>query len=83
MYSGRTINLFAKERPDVVFDGFDSFEGLPEEWVGWRPFDFDRKGSFLEVEHNVKLYNGWFSETLRNYAAKIDALSFMHVGCDI
>lgn len=83
VYSGRTINLFATERPDVIFDGFDSFEGLPEEWSGWQVFDFDRGGALPDVSDNVKLYKGWFSETVPFYASTIKTLSFVHIDCDI
>ena len=83
VFSGSTINLFAAERPDVIFDGFDSFEGLPEEWSGWQVFDFDRGGSLPEVSKNIRIHKGWFTDTLPAYAASVETLSFMHVDCDI
>ena len=32
VYEGRSINFMAKLDPDWTYHGFDSFEGLPEEW---------------------------------------------------
>ena len=83
VFSGKTIRLFAAARPDVRFDGFDSFEGLPEEWSGWQPFDFDVNGVPPEVPENVKLHIGWFEDTIPGYVDSIDTMSFMHVDCDI
>lgn len=83
VYSGRTINLMARARPDIVFDGFDSFEGLPEEWAGWLDLDFDRKGNMPQVNTNVRLHKGWFEDTLPVYSTQIDHLSFLHIDCDI
>ncbi|CUI01659.1 class I SAM-dependent methyltransferase [Leisingera aquaemixtae] len=83
VYSGRTLNLMARARPGTIFDGFDSFTGLPEEWRGWQPFDFDRQGEPPAVAANVRLHPGWFEDTLPAYADSIDHVSFMHVDCDI
>ena len=32
VFKGVTISAVAKARPDLIFHGFDSFEGLPEDW---------------------------------------------------
>ena len=63
--TGQTINHIAKLNPDDTIFGFDSFEGLPEDWTGWT----QEKGTFRqdgapEVDRNVKLVKGWFNETL-------------------
>jgi len=64
VYKGDTINYIARKLPSFDVFGFDSFEGLPEFWRD----GFD-KGTFSlnslpEVEKNVKLYKGWFDDTL-------------------
>lgn len=83
VFSGTTINLLAEERPDTRFDGFDSFRGLPSDWTGYMVFDFKRDGEMPKVRANVVLHRGWFEDTLPEYAASIDRVTFLHVDCDI
>jgi hypothetical protein len=83
VYSGASLNLLAGRRPTQVFDGFDSFRGLPEEWTGYRLFDFDRKGRLPEVPGNVRLHAGLFEETLPAYALTCGPVAFLHVDCDL
>jgi len=67
--------------------GFDSFEGLPEDWSG----TFERKGKFgrggaqPDVPANATLHKGWFDATLPAFLAGHagEAVSFLHVDCDI
>jgi hypothetical protein len=83
VYSGRTVNLIASLEAGKVF-GFDSFEGLPEDWRA----DF-RKGAFKRtdlprVAPNVELVVGWFENTLPAFlAAHPGPVSFLHVDCDL
>ena len=83
VFSGTTINMMAEARPDVTFDGFDSFRGLPSEWGGYLEFNFDRAGTMPAVRPNVRLHAGWFDDTLPDYAASITDVAFLHVDCDI
>jgi predicted O-methyltransferase YrrM len=83
VYSGKTINFIAKRAPGRVF-GFDSFEGLPEDW---RP-GF-AKGRFAvaelpKVEANVELVKGWFDKTLSRFLEQHDEkFAFVHMDCDL
>ncbi len=82
VFSGRTINFLAGLTASKIF-GFDSFQGLPEDW---RP-DF-RAGAFQTslppVAGNVELVVGWFNETLPKFLGEIDGtISFLHVDCDL
>ena len=83
VYSGRTVNHLASLEAGKVF-GFDSFDGLPEDW---RP-DF-RKGEFKRTDlppvgPNVELVVGWFEDTLPGFlAANPGPVSFLHVDCDL
>lgn len=88
VFAGQTINFFANLRPDVQFEGFDSFEGLPEEWSGYLQFDFNRGKKLPVVRENVRLHVGWFSDTLPDYVREcrvkgIDSISFLHIDCDL
>ena len=88
VYNGVTISCLATARPDLEFHGFDSFEGLPEDWdTGQKNVKadaFDRKGELPDVPDNVTLYKGWFNETLEPFLGKtLSPISFLHVDCDI
>lgn len=88
VFSGTTINALASHRPDLHFDGFDSFTGLPEDWdMGDKHVKadaFDRKGVLPEVEKNVTLWEGWFDETIPTWLGSgIEDISYLHVDCDI
>ena len=88
VYNGVTIGCLATARPDLEFHGFDSFEGLPEDWdmgqKGVKKEACDRKGELPDVPDNVKLYKGWFNETLAPFIDSSHAsISFLHVDCDI
>ena len=83
VYSGRTINHIASLSAEKIY-GFDSFEGLPEDW---RP-DF-RQGAFKRtdlppVAPNVELVVGWFDKTLPGFLSEHPGpVSFLHVDCDL
>lgn len=83
VYSGRTVSHIASFDAGKVF-GFDSFEGLPEDWRD----DF-RKGAFKRtdlpsVAANVELVVGWFKDTLPVFLADHPGpVSFLHVDCDL
>jgi hypothetical protein len=89
--TGKTINFIAALNPHHTIYGFDSFEGLPEDWV--RSDKTFKKGTFAfkkgvylpPVLHNVRLYKG-FKDVLPKF--KADALvnrpiAFMHIDSDI
>jgi hypothetical protein len=82
VFSGRTINRLATQTEQKIY-GFDSFEGLPEDW---RP-DVG-KGSFRAglppVAANVELLVGWFDKTLPDFLEAHDGpASLIHVDCDL
>ena len=47
VFKGKSINLFSSKLPQITFNGFDSFEGLQEDWKGWAlpKGSFDLKGN--------------------------------------
>ena len=85
VFSGKSIWVIA-ERSSNLVHGFDSFEGLPEDWTGNK----DPKGKYSTggrlpaVPPNVRLYKGWFSDTLPAFLqAHPDDIAFMHIDCDL
>jgi hypothetical protein len=82
--TGNTINYISRFTTDKVY-GFDSFEGLPEDWrPGFSKGAFNRNGNFPKVNSNVELIKGWFNETLPNFLKMQNKkVSFIHIDCDL
>lgn len=86
VFKGESVNYMSKNLKTQMFHGFDSFEGLPEFWRdGFDKAAFDLNGGLPKVEENVRLYKGWFENTIPlfleiNNVIKIDLL---HVDCDL
>ena len=72
-------------KPGHIFYGFDSFEGLPEDWGS--PGDKEktnRHGKMPEVNSNVQLIKGWFQNTLPPFVKEqAENCAFIHIDCDI
>jgi len=92
VWSGRTINFISTLFPNKCIHGFDSFEGLPEDWIRNDTDKFARgffklkDESLPRVEENVQLHVGYFNETLplfvQNYL-KDKTIAFLHIDCDL
>lgn len=84
VYKGRSINYFSSRLINVSFYGFDSFDGLKEDWTGTSL----PKGHFIlnespKVNSNVSLIKGWFNETLPPFLNKFNGkLNLVHIDCD-
>lgn len=86
VWSGETLNMIADHvGPDVRVHGFDSFRGLPEDWVGdYHKGRFDLEGRMPQVRPNAVLHPGWFADTLPPFAAEEPGdIAFLHVDCDL
>jgi hypothetical protein len=86
VWYGTSINWMANTRPDNVFHGFDSFEGLPEDWIRGHPkghFKVDR--SKLKFAPNVVLHEGLFGDTIPAFLAENGnhPIKFIHIDCDL
>ncbi len=80
---GKSINFLSKLMPNRIIHGFDSFEGLPENWTHRL-----QKGAFKQpmpkVNPNVRLHKGWFSETLPVFLAENPGMAdFLNIDCDL
>lgn len=87
VYSGFSLGLIAEHMPVI---GFDSFEGLPEDWREGFP-----KGAFsctakpgdeayyMSEGHpaNAMLVPGWFDETVPGFP--FPPLGLVHIDCDL
>jgi hypothetical protein len=86
VFSGKTINHIASFIPEQTIYGFDSFEGLPEQWQGFLYMKnwFDTKGVMPSVKSNVKLIKGWFENTVPSFFKEQNSeVSILHIDCDI
>ena len=89
--TGKTINFIAALNPHQKIYGFDSFEGLPEDWIRDKhtisagTFGFKNPDLLPPVLHNVELIKGWFNNTLSDFVktSGSEAIAFLHIDCDI
>ncbi len=86
VFTGGTIRYLAGLKRNQHFDGFDSFEGLPEAWGGFNlaANAFSRGGKMPRVPANVSLHKGWFSATVPAWTAGHGGpIAFVHIDCDL
>ena len=68
VFQGSTANQISRYLPNATIYGFDSFQGLPEDWdIGsgrTAPKEaFDMRGGLPNVMSNVKLVKGFYNDT--------------------
>lgn len=83
VFSGDTINKLSK-LCDKIY-GFDSFDGLPEDWA-----DNMLKGTFKvdelpKVSDNVELVVGLFEESIPKFLKEhnVNKINFINIDCDL
>ena len=70
MFEGYSINYFARHLDGFEFFGFDSFEGLEENWYGHPGYGkgtFSLSGVLPKVDEKVILIKGWFESTVPDF----------------
>ena len=87
VFMGFTLNILAKERSEVTWHGFDSFEGLPCDWDLGGKFCKADKWKIAnppKVEDNVVLVKGWYKDTIPEFAESMTGnAAFIDVDCDV
>jgi len=64
--------------------GFDSFEGLPEDWHQESKEVYSTKGKVPQVPSHVTLISGWFDQTLPLFLEKHEEdVALINIDCDI
>ena len=84
VFSGTSINFFSKNLNKEIY-GFDSFEGLKEDWVGTSVTKgtFDLKKKIPKLESNVVPIAGWIQDTLPTFLnEKNPKINFVHMDVD-
>ncbi len=83
VFEGATINHIAGRSQARVY-GFDSFEGLPEDWrAGFETSRF-KVSRLPRVSPNVTLCKGWFDQSLPEFLElHTEQIAFLHIDCDL
>lgn len=73
------------KNPNSKLHGFDSFEGLPEEWFpGQGKGRFNMDGQMPQIDDpRVKFIKGYFNETLPGYKCPTREVLIVNVDCDL
>lgn len=92
VYKGTSINFFADKLKEIgderIIYGFDSFEGLSEDWTGLPNMlkgHFDVDGDLPKVRSNVTLIKGWIDDTLPKVLVQHGEqknVAFVHIDTD-
>ena len=84
VHTGGSINFFSKHVNHIY--GFDSFEGLREDWHGTIDLTkgtFNRKKILPNTSSNVTLISGWVQDTVENFLKeKNPKINFVHMDLD-
>ena len=81
--AGESFLYFVEHCPDRQVYGFDSFEGLPEDWWS-RP-----KGTFAAAapqltRTNGHLVKGWFDQSVPEFFSRwTGRIALLHIDCDL
>jgi len=86
VFKGDMINHQAKRFPELGFVGFDSFEGLREDWPGMLPKGaFNLAGRMPRARPNVSFVKGFFDASFPQWIGQQTAKEpplLVHVDCD-
>jgi hypothetical protein len=84
VFHGRSIRRL-RPGADGCVHGFDSFEGLPEDWTARDAAGgLSTGGRLPAVPAHVALHRGWFEHTLPPFlAANPGAVRLAHIDCDL
>jgi O-methyltransferase len=89
VFTGESIagHLQFNKHPTSRFYGFDSFEGLPENWdSSMRATDFDVGGKVPQInDPRLRFVKGWFNETLVTFLSEFTprARLLIYIDCDL
>jgi len=86
VYKGYSIRRIAcaveAVAPNRIVYGFDSFEGIPEDWNNMKAGTFATEIPYVPA--NVRLITGWFDQVLEDFLKTTkEPIAFLHVDCDL
>jgi hypothetical protein len=84
--NGESINYFAKLDKESVIYGFDSFEGLQENWYAGTALknSMSTEGKLPKVKNNVTLIKGWYEDSLPGFITQLGnkKIDVLHLDSD-
>ena len=81
-HANSTRQLTALAKQDV--HGFDSFEGIPEDWHNEEKGSYSTRGAIPKVPSNIHLHAGWFDVTLPKFLENnTEKARLVNIDCDI
>ena len=84
---GRSVGWLLEKFPTQVYHGFDSWEGLPEDWFigSRRTYEAgDMKVPMPKFPDNIKLYKGWFKDSLPAWKTNHQGpIAYIHIDSDL
>ena len=87
VFRGRTTRYWSARlrHPDTRLHGFDSFEGLPEEWADHASGKiFNASGEVPVIaDPRVQFFKGWFDQVLPNYVVPEHDLLILIMDADL
>lgn len=87
VFKGESINFCSSILKDTEFYGFDSFEGLPEDWYGWSMTKsaFTLNGNIpFNKNNNINFIKGYFNDTIEVFLKNHkEYILFIHIDCDL
>lgn len=90
VFQGASINHIAdwmsRHGDARAVHGFDSFEGLEENWTGenLRRGFFNQHGKMPSVRRSVTLHKGWVQDTIMPFLSEhaVDRIALLHIDTD-
>ena len=81
-HANSTRQLAALAKQDV--HGFDSFEGIPEDWHNEEKGSYSTRGHIPKVPSKIHLHPGWFDKTLPKFLeSNTEKARLINIDCDI
>ncbi len=81
-HANSTRQLASHVKQDV--HGFDSFEGIPEDWHDEGKGSYSTRGEIPKVPSNIHLHAGWFDTTLPKFLeSNNEKVRLINIDCDI
>lgn len=75
---------FLAGRIEGIVHGFDSFEGLPEDWQDFKAGTFTTGGKLPSVPGNVRLHKGWFADSVPRFLTEEPGPArLLNIDCDL
>lgn len=88
VFKGESMKYWsaALKNKDAKLHGFDSFEGLPEDWdtINFRKGHFDVGGKIPDIgDKRVEFFKGWFDKVLLTYVLPDHDVLIINIDADL